>query len=105
MPLAHGMATKIILAMAFGKTVLTTPQGAGAIPTKYKQLAVAPLESFPTKIVELLSSRVPVDDSDFEAIYRDFAWPSLMARLHQRIEQCSAGSSVRVLEQCNGNDI
>jgi hypothetical protein len=96
MPVAHGMATKIILALGFGKTVLTTLQGAGAIPTKYKQLAVASLESFPAKIVELLSSCAPVDASDFQALYSDFAWPSLMARLYQRIEQCSAGSSPQI---------
>jgi len=86
MPFAHGMATKIICGLAFGKTVLTTPEGAGAIPRRYRQLVVTPLDQFASKILELLSTRPPVDDSQFELISEDFGWPSLISRLCQRIE-------------------
>jgi glycosyltransferase involved in cell wall biosynthesis len=88
MPVAHGMATKIILALAFGKTVVATPQGAGAIPRKYPQLVVAPLDAFAATIVALLSrGRVPVAADDFGDLCKDFGWPSLMAQLHHTIEQ------------------
>jgi glycosyltransferase involved in cell wall biosynthesis len=87
MPLAYGMATKIIIALAFGKTVLSTPQGAGAIPRKYRQLVVAPIDMFASKIVELLARGTSVEASDFEMLCNDFGWPSLMAQLYQGIEQ------------------
>jgi glycosyltransferase involved in cell wall biosynthesis len=88
MPFAHGMATKIVLALAFGKPVLTTPEGVGSIPRKYRQLVVTPLAMFPSKIVELLAACRSVDTSEFAALCDDFAWPQLIARLHRRIEEC-----------------
>jgi hypothetical protein len=86
MPLKHGMSTKIVSALAFGKTVLATPEGAGAIPRKYRQLVVAPLEDFAGKIVELLSSAKSVDPGDFPALCEDFSWASLISRLTRKIE-------------------
>jgi hypothetical protein len=88
MPFGWGMSTKIVSAMAFGKTVLTTPEGAGAIPRKYRQMVVCPIAEFADRIVELLATRPPVDAGDFAAVCADFAWPNLTARLHDRIEQC-----------------
>jgi Glycosyl transferases group 1/Glycosyltransferase Family 4 len=90
MPFAHGMTTKIVLALAFGKTVLTTPEGVGAIPRKYRQLVVAPLDAFPCKILELLATCPPVDATEFATLCNDFAWPNLIARLYRRIEECCA---------------
>ena len=90
MPMAHGMATKIVSALAFGKTVLTTTEGLGAIPLHYRQLAVAPLDGFADAIVELLATRDPMDAGEFGALFDAFAWPKLSARLAQRIEQCCA---------------
>jgi glycosyltransferase involved in cell wall biosynthesis len=90
MAMAHGMATKIVLALAFGKTVLTTAEGLGAIPLHYRQLAVAPLDGFADAIVELLATRDAVDAGEFGALRDAFAWPKLSARLAQRIEQCCA---------------
>ena len=94
MRFAHGMATKIILALAFGKPILATPEGVGAISREYRQLVVAPLGSFPAKIVELLATHPAVDTAEFRALCAEFAWPNLMDRLHQRIEQCCAGRRV-----------
>jgi glycosyltransferase involved in cell wall biosynthesis len=91
MPLAHGMATKIVSALAYGKTVLTTPEGLGAISRRYRQLVVASLNVFPAKILELLATRPPVDAAEFPALCDEFAWPNLMSRLYQRIEECCAG--------------
>jgi glycosyltransferase involved in cell wall biosynthesis len=87
MPFGFGMSTKIVSALAFGKTVLATPQGAGAIPRRYPGLAVASLDAFPQKIVELLASRPVPNASGFETLCNDFAWPRLIARLHQRMEE------------------
>jgi hypothetical protein len=93
MPFAHGMSTKIVSALAFGKTVLSTPEAAAGIIGTYRQLEVAPLGVFPAKLVELLASRPAVDPTDFPALCAEFAWPNLMARLYERIEACGAGSS------------
>ena len=90
MAFAHGMATKIVTSLAFGKTVLATPEGAGAISRKYRQLVVTPLDAFPAKIVALLATRPSVDRGQFTLLCEEFAWPSLIARLHRRIEECCA---------------
>ena len=90
MPFATGMSTKIVSAMAFGKTVLTTPQGAGAIPQRHRQMVVSPLAGFAARIVELLATRPAVDAAAFPAVCEDFAWANLATRLHRRIEACCA---------------
>jgi polysaccharide biosynthesis protein PslH len=87
MPFAHGMATKIVLALAFGKTVLATPEAVGAISRKYRQLVVSQLEAFPSTIVQLLSRRPSVDATQFAALCEEFAWQNSIARLHRRMEQ------------------
>jgi glycosyltransferase involved in cell wall biosynthesis len=88
---AHGMATKIIHALAFGKTVLSTPEAASAIPQKYRQLVVTPIEAFASTIVELLSGCAPMGADEFEDLCNLYAWPRLIARLYQSIEQsCNA---------------
>lgn len=90
MAFAHGMATKIVTALAFGKTVLATPEGAGTISRKYRQLVVAPLNAFPGRIVELLARRSAIDRGQFIALCEEYSWSSLIARLHRRIEECCA---------------
>jgi hypothetical protein len=91
MPFAQGMATKIVSALAFGKTVLSTPEAAAWITRKYRQLEVAPLEAFPAKIMELVTTRPAVDASEFPALRAEFAWPNLMHRVYCRIEECCGG--------------
>jgi glycosyltransferase involved in cell wall biosynthesis len=90
MPFAHGMATKIILAMAFGKTVLTTPEGAGSISRNYRQIVLAPLDAFPATILQLLKTRPAVDAAQFGDLCHEYAWPNLIARLYRRMEECCA---------------
>jgi hypothetical protein len=94
MPFHHGMSTKVIAALAFGKTVLTTPQVASTLPRPYRQLQVAPLERFAAAIVALLATCPPVDASEFDLLCQDFAWPDAIARLHQRIEACCAAHTL-----------
>jgi glycosyltransferase involved in cell wall biosynthesis len=92
MPFAHGMATKIIHALAFGKTVVATPEGASTISREYRQLVVTPIDAFAPTIVDLLGGYAGMDDDEFDDLCEHFAWPSLMAQLYQNIEQsCSAG--------------
>jgi hypothetical protein len=91
MPFAHGMATKIIHALAFGKTVISTPEAASAIPRQYRQLVVTPIDAFAPTIVEVLSGYAPMGADEFEDLCHLYAWPRVIARLHQSIEQsCSA---------------
>ncbi len=82
-----GMSTKIIFGLAYGKTVLTTPEGLGAIPPHYRQLVVAPRDTFADRMVTLLRAAPTVHAQDFSSLCHDFGWPSLMARLCRRIEQ------------------
>lgn len=104
LPFAHGMATKIVSALAFGKTVLSTPEAAAGIARNYRQLERAPLGAFAAKIMELLAARPAVDPGDFAALKAEYAWPNLMARLHERIEACCAGSNPgRNLPGCGGS--
>jgi hypothetical protein len=101
MPFAHGMTTKIVVALAFGKTVLTTPEGLGTISRKYRQVVVAPLNAFARKIVELLPTCPPVDASEFSALCNDFAWPNLIDRLYRRIEErCAGPNRAQSLQVC-----
>jgi hypothetical protein len=88
MPFAFGMTTKVIHALAFGKTVISTPEGASAMRRKYRQLVVVPLEAFASTILELLAGGVPMDACEFDDLCRHYAWPALMAELHHSIEQC-----------------
>jgi glycosyltransferase involved in cell wall biosynthesis len=93
---AHGMATKVIHALAFGKTVVSTPEGANAIPRKYPHLVVVPIDAFASTIVELLSGYALMEAHEFEDLCNHFAWPGLIAQLYQSIEQsCSAWKRLR----------
>jgi hypothetical protein len=93
MPFAHGISTKVVLGLAFGKTVLTTPQVAKGMPRSYPHLFTAPLEDFADHIVTLLKTRPAVDKSEFEQLEHDFAWPNLLMQLQQKIEvNCSQSS-------------
>jgi len=92
-PVAHGMATKIIMGLGHGKPVLTTPEGIGAIPQRYRQLHVVPRAEFSRKILDLLASGPAVDDTDFETLCDDFGWPRLLEKVHRSIEElCAPGA-------------
>ena len=92
MPFAHGMATKVIAALAFGKTVLATAEAAAGIPCAPRQLVVAPAEDFARTIAQLLAARPAVDASGFADLREEFGWPNLIARLARRIEErCGKG--------------
>lgn len=99
MPYAHGMATKIILALAFGKTVLATPEAAAGIASAQRQLVIAPAQEFARTIVQLLATRPAVDNGGFMALCDEFAWPNLIARLARRIEERCAAEK---LQDSNG---
>ena len=86
MPFGHGISTKVVLGLTYGKTVLTTPQVAGGMPRQYEQLHVASIDDFANKLITLLRAQPTVSRQDFETLCQDLAWPDLMARLHHRIE-------------------
>ncbi len=91
MAFSHGMSTKVVQGLAFGKPVLTTPQVAATLPGRYRQLHVASLVDFATHIVEILQHSPPVDASQFDHLCEQFGWPNLMEQLRQRILRCKAG--------------
>src|ERR1041384_1729079 len=53
--------------MAFGKTVLTTPEGAGSIPQRHRQMVVSPLAGFADRLVGLLAARPAAAAGGFPA--------------------------------------
>jgi glycosyltransferase involved in cell wall biosynthesis len=87
MPFAHGISTKVILGLAFGKIVLTTPQVAAIMPRFYENLHSAPLESFAERIIDLLTTASTLSKGNFRSLCQDFAWPDLIERLHKKIER------------------
>lgn len=89
MPFGHGISTKVVMSLAYGKAVLTTPQVAGGMPREYEQLRVAPIEQFAQKLIEMLKMALVVSDRGFETLCQDLAWPDLIERLHFRIEHQS----------------
>jgi glycosyltransferase involved in cell wall biosynthesis len=94
MHFGFGMSTKIVSALAYGKPVLATPQGAGAISRNYRQLVVSSLDGFARRIVDLLETRPAVDAQDFASVCDEFAWTSIIARLYRRIEERCAPDPV-----------
>jgi len=95
-PVAHGMATKIIMGLAYGKPLLTTPEGIGAIPQRYRQLHVVPRSEFSRTILELLATAPAVDDTDFATLCEDFGWPRLLERVCESIEELCASRAGRI---------
>jgi hypothetical protein len=86
MPYAHGISTKVVSGLAFGKTVLTTPAVARGMPNTYPQLHAAPLEDFADKLIELLKQKPTVSTDAFTQLKQDFAWPDLLTQLHHKVE-------------------
>jgi hypothetical protein len=101
MPYAHGISTKVVTGLAFGKTVLTTPAVAQGMPNSYQQLHVAPLQDFAQQIIELLKKDPIVNRHEFTTLKQDFAWPDLLNQLHQKIE---ASSSLELPHQKSKSD-
>lgn len=85
MSFGHGISTKVVLGLAYGKTVLTTPPVAGGMPRCYESLHVAPLEQFAEQLIALLKARPTVSPQAFETLCQDLAWPNLIAQLSQQI--------------------
>jgi hypothetical protein len=94
MPFAHGISTKVVTGLAFGKTVLTTPQVAAIMPRFYRHLHSAPLEKFGEKIVDLLTVEPTLNTQEFSLLCQDFAWPDLMDRLYKSIENIRQTASL-----------
>ena len=86
MPFGHGISTKVVMGLAYGKPVLTTPQVAGGMPRQYESLSVAEIDNFSDRLIDLLKNPMKFGEQDFSTLCKDLAWPDLMARLHRRIE-------------------
>lgn len=86
MPYAHGISTKVVTGLAFGKTVLTTPAVAQGMPKLYQHLHVASLGDFADTIIELLEKDPDINTSKFTTLKQDFGWPDLLTLLQQKIE-------------------
>ena len=86
MTFGHGISTKVVLGLAYGKTVLTTPPVAGGMPRPYELLSVASLNQFAEQRIKILKERPTVNAQSFEMLCQDLAWPDLIARLNQHIE-------------------
>lgn len=88
MTYAPGISTKVALGLAYGKTVVATPQTLKTLSKSYRQLHSATLAEFADKVIELLTNPPePITEEEFKLICQDFAWPGLMEQLFQKIEQ------------------
>lgn len=88
MTYAPGISTKVALGLAYGKTVVATPQTLKTLSKSYRQLNSATLAEFPDKVIELLTNPPEtITESEFELICQDFAWPNLMEQLFKKIEE------------------
>jgi len=94
MPFAQGMSSKIVLALAYGKSVLATAEAVAGFRHTYRQLSIQPVEKFAEKIVQLLGQDLSVDTGEFSMLCDEFAWPNLLARLYSRIENVRSRSMV-----------
>jgi hypothetical protein len=104
MPYAHGISTKVVSGLAFGKTVLTTPPVVKGMPNTYQQLHAAPLENFAEQVIELLKQNPTVSSDEFTKLKQDFAWPDLLTHLHQKIEVSCCSNSRSALEVLQPQD-
>ncbi len=86
-----GMKTKVVYSLGFGKTILSTPEGAMGIRKKYKNLHIVDIQDFPEKIYHLLKSAPQVDTSDAEMIRQDFSIQSTLPRLESAIDRVIIG--------------
>lgn len=73
-----GFPTKIVEALACGKTVLATPVGARGLKTDLKQLIVVERSEFKNKLIELLQNQDQFELDDFEKIRRHYSWSALI---------------------------
>jgi len=82
-----GMPTKIIEALAVGKTTIATPIAARSVPKDYQLLKVVETEQFPETICNALNNGKFVSDVDFEKLKEQYSWRANIMRLADRIEQ------------------
>jgi polysaccharide biosynthesis protein PslH len=81
----QGFPTKIIEALAVGKTVISTPVGARGVDSSLGSLRIRPLEAFPQAIVEALTQGNGVQTEDFERVRALYSWEELISRLVVRM--------------------
>ncbi len=82
-----GMKTKVVYALAFGKTTLCTPEGARGINTAYHNLHIAEIGDFPKRLCQLLRCAPQVDRTDAELIRRDLSFQSTLPMLEQAMDE------------------
>jgi glycosyltransferase involved in cell wall biosynthesis len=85
-----GFPTKMIEALACGKTIVATPVGARGIERDYQSLHICGLERFPDMICKALKSRSTATVEDFEKLKSRYAWKSNIDKLADRLESLAA---------------
>ena len=87
-PMLHGRGspTKIIEALACGKNIVSTPIGARSIESDYDSLHLSNISNFAEKICFVLEMNHPVNSSDYEKIYRRYAWSKTIPALINKIQ-------------------
>jgi glycosyltransferase involved in cell wall biosynthesis len=82
-----GFPTKIIEALACGKTTIATPAGARAIEGDYVGFRVCQIEEFPDAICDALDTGRTVITENFDTLKARYSWSINLARLCERIER------------------
>lgn len=84
-----GAPTKIVEALASGKTVVSTPVGARSIERDFKNLHVHDLDGFPEAILRGLERGPVTDAAEFEKLRERYGWDRVLAPLVERMERYS----------------
>lgn len=89
LPGGSGVKTKIVEAFGFGKPVICDSLSAKALPGLFELSGSSPVDSYEAAYQQLLGiSRGASKDMDIQAFVRaNFAWPALMARFGDFLEE------------------
>jgi len=86
-----GFPTKIVEALACGKTTITTPVGGRALESDLESLHVVETEDFAPEIVKALKSGQSVSQVDFQKVKERYSWAGNIQKLVDRINGNGSG--------------
>ncbi len=88
-PMLHGggFPTKVVEALACGKTTIATPIGARALEKDYRNLRVLDVDRFPEAVVRELKDGSPVSADDFEKLKDRYSWRDIIGKLADRLDR------------------
>jgi glycosyltransferase involved in cell wall biosynthesis len=81
-----GTSTKIIEALACGKTTIATPVGGRGLERDFQTLEICETDQFAERICDALNKGTPVTSVDFARLKERYTWAVNLQKLADRIE-------------------